>query len=242
VPASSGSSRQPRNCAELAERWCCLHAEQKQRDASGTEVLSRLDKLFVVHVVKEGKKEKEKDKGDKWCVGGPLLPPMRVALAKFPHEVIELEVRRLPYVAQSLPCMQSAVAAKRELTMLPSLLLLLSCPARNRSYFAASLPHAWAFLPLAPPRLERTTLAALRFGLTAGCFRHAMCAGPLGARDAAGLCAPRGHRHHDPGCGNCFLYSTMHQHLSTHRILSQVASCGWDQRPAHCTAAQRRRF
>ena len=63
--------------------------QQKQRDASGTEVLSRLDKLYIVHVVKESKKDRE---GDKWCVGGPLLPPMRVALAKFPHQVTELEV------------------------------------------------------------------------------------------------------------------------------------------------------
>lgn len=55
------------------------------------EVLSSLDRLYVVHVWKEGKKEKEKDK-DKWCAGGPLLPGMKVALAKFPHHIIELEV------------------------------------------------------------------------------------------------------------------------------------------------------
>lgn len=67
-------------------------APQKQRDATGAEVLSSLDKLYIVHVWKEGKKEKEKDK-DKWCAGGPLLPSMRVALAKFPHHIIELEVR-----------------------------------------------------------------------------------------------------------------------------------------------------
>ena len=70
-------------------------ASQKQRDATGAEVLSSLDKLYIVHVWKEGKKEKEKDK-DKWCAGGPLLPGMRVALAKFPHHIIELEVT-LPF-------------------------------------------------------------------------------------------------------------------------------------------------
>ncbi|BDA48548.1 hypothetical protein COCOBI_12-2280 [Coccomyxa sp. Obi] len=63
---------------------------RKQRDATGAEVLSSLDKLYIVHVWKEGKKEKEKDK-DKWCAGGPLLPSMRVALAKFPHHIVELE-------------------------------------------------------------------------------------------------------------------------------------------------------
>ena len=67
-------------------------------------MLSRLDRLFVVHVVKEGKKEKDKDRGDKWCVGGPLLPPMRVALAKFPHQVIELEVRLLSKAQSSSAC------------------------------------------------------------------------------------------------------------------------------------------
>ncbi len=66
-------------------------ALQKQRDATGAEVLSSLDKLYIVHVWKEGKKEKEKDK-DKWCAGGPLLPSMRVALAKCPHHIVELEV------------------------------------------------------------------------------------------------------------------------------------------------------
>ncbi|EIE27643.1 hypothetical protein COCSUDRAFT_64320 [Coccomyxa subellipsoidea C-169] len=63
---------------------------RKQRDASGAEVLSSLDKLYIVHVWKDGKKEKEKDK-DKWCGGGPLLPSMRVALAKFPHQIVDLE-------------------------------------------------------------------------------------------------------------------------------------------------------
>lgn len=51
-----------------------------------------MDKLYIVHVWKDGKKEKEKDK-DKWCGGGPLLPSMRVALAKFPHQIVDLEVR-----------------------------------------------------------------------------------------------------------------------------------------------------
>ena len=55
-------------------------------------MLSPLDKLYVVHVYKDGRKEKEKDSG-RWCAGGPLLPAMRTALAKFPHQVVELEVR-----------------------------------------------------------------------------------------------------------------------------------------------------
>lgn len=56
------------------------------------EVLSPLDKLYVVHVFKEGKKERERE-GTKWCAGGPLLPAMKTALARFPHQIIELEVR-----------------------------------------------------------------------------------------------------------------------------------------------------
>ena len=70
----------------------CYASLQKRRDAQGVEVLSPLDKLFVVHVFKDGKKEKEKD-GARWSGGGPLLPAMRTALAKFPHQVVELEVR-----------------------------------------------------------------------------------------------------------------------------------------------------
>ena len=71
---------------------------QKQRDATGMEVLSKLDKLYVVHVFKDGKKEKDKDK---WCAGGPLLPGMRVALAKFPHQVVEIDVRHSPLLSSS---------------------------------------------------------------------------------------------------------------------------------------------
>ena len=72
----------------------CYPSLQKRRDAQGVEVLSPLDKLFLVHVFKDGKKEKEKEKdGARWFGGGPLLPPMRTALAKFPHQVVELEVR-----------------------------------------------------------------------------------------------------------------------------------------------------
>jgi hypothetical protein len=67
-------------------------AWQKKRDAHGAEILSNLDKLYVVHVWKDGKKEKDREK-DKWCAGGPLLPGLGVALAKFPHTVVELEVR-----------------------------------------------------------------------------------------------------------------------------------------------------
>ena len=70
----------------------CYVSLQKRRDAQGVEVLSPLDKLYVVHVFKDGKKEKEKD-GARWFGGGPLLPAMRTALAKFPHQVVELEVR-----------------------------------------------------------------------------------------------------------------------------------------------------
>ena len=55
------------------------------------EVLSPLDKLYVVHVFKDGKKEKEKE-GKQWSAGGPLLPAMATALAKFPHQLVELEV------------------------------------------------------------------------------------------------------------------------------------------------------
>ena len=68
---------------------------QKRRDAQGVEVLSPLDKLYVVHVFKDGKKEREKE-GSKWCAGGPLLPAMATALAKFPHQIVELEVRPFP--------------------------------------------------------------------------------------------------------------------------------------------------
>ena len=64
---------------------------QKRRDAQGVEVLSPLDKLYVVHVFKDGKKEKEKE-GKQWSAGGPLLPAMATALAKFPHQLVELEV------------------------------------------------------------------------------------------------------------------------------------------------------
>ena len=58
-------------------------------------MLSPLDKLYVVHVFKEGRKEREKE-GSKWCAGGPLLPAMATALAKFPHQIVELEVRPNP--------------------------------------------------------------------------------------------------------------------------------------------------
>ncbi len=53
-------------------------------------MLSKLDKLYVVHVIKDSKKDKEKK--DAWCAGGPLLPGLSVALAKFPHQVVEVEV------------------------------------------------------------------------------------------------------------------------------------------------------
>ena len=85
----------PLTAGQQLARLCrdCHASLQKRRDAQGVEVLSPLDKLFVVHVYKEGKKEKEKD-GGRWAGGGPLLPAMRTALAKFPHQVVELEVRR----------------------------------------------------------------------------------------------------------------------------------------------------
>ncbi len=52
------------------------------------EVLSPLDKLFVVHVWKEGKHRER----ERWSTGGPLLRGLDVALANYRHTVVELEV------------------------------------------------------------------------------------------------------------------------------------------------------
>lgn len=60
---------------------------QKHVDESGTEYLSSADKLYVVHV-KQGKDLREKA----WSAGGPLLPSLSMALARYPHTIIELEV------------------------------------------------------------------------------------------------------------------------------------------------------
>lgn len=62
---------------------------QKQRDSNGTEVLSPLDKLFIVHVWREGKHRER----ERWSTGGPLLRGLDVALANYRHAVVELEVR-----------------------------------------------------------------------------------------------------------------------------------------------------
>ena len=60
---------------------------QKQVDEAGNETLSPSDKLYVVHV-KQGKDQKERA----WSAGGPLLPSLDMALARYPHTIIELEV------------------------------------------------------------------------------------------------------------------------------------------------------
>lgn len=65
-------------------RLCLL---QKQIDEAGNETLSPIDKLYVVHV-KQGKDQKERA----WSAGGPLLPSLQMALARYPHTIIELEV------------------------------------------------------------------------------------------------------------------------------------------------------
>ena len=65
-------------------RFCLL---QKQIDEAGNETLSPIDKLYVVHV-KQGKDQKERA----WSAGGPLLPSLQMALARYPHTIIELEV------------------------------------------------------------------------------------------------------------------------------------------------------
>lgn len=62
---------------------------QKQRDSNGTEVLSPLDKLFIVHVWREGKHRER----ERWSTGGPLLRGLDVALANYRHTVVELEAR-----------------------------------------------------------------------------------------------------------------------------------------------------
>ena len=69
----------------MSELHC--HVLQKHVDDNGTEFLSSADKLFVVHV-KQSKDPKEKA----WSAGGPLLPSLSMALARYPHTIIELEV------------------------------------------------------------------------------------------------------------------------------------------------------
>lgn len=58
---------------------------QKVRDVNGAELLSDLDRLFIVHV-NSGKAR------DGWDTGGPLLPRLSTALANYPHTIVELEV------------------------------------------------------------------------------------------------------------------------------------------------------
>ena len=70
---------------------------QKARDDQGNEVLSPLDKLYVVHV-RMGKAKSQ----ERWDAGGPLLPSLQVALASYPYTMIELEVRALAACALAL--------------------------------------------------------------------------------------------------------------------------------------------
>lgn len=60
---------------------------QKHIDETGAETLSQSDKLFVVHV-KQNKDSKERA----WSAGGPVLPSLQLALARYPHTIVELEV------------------------------------------------------------------------------------------------------------------------------------------------------
>ena len=62
-------------------------AMQKNIDAAGVETLNSSDKLYVVHV-----KQPTKDKDRGWSAGGPLLPGLEMALARYPHTIVELEV------------------------------------------------------------------------------------------------------------------------------------------------------
>lgn len=62
---------------------CCM--PQKQRGEDGAETLSELDKLYIVHVSHSKGKEQ-------WESGGPILPRLSTALAKYPHTIVELEV------------------------------------------------------------------------------------------------------------------------------------------------------
>lgn len=66
--------------------WAKQYFLRKHVDDNGTEFLSSADKLFVVHV-KQSKDPKEKA----WSAGGPLLPSLSMALARYPHTIIELE-------------------------------------------------------------------------------------------------------------------------------------------------------
>jgi hypothetical protein len=59
---------------------------QKQRGDDGAETLSELDKLYIVHVTHSRAKEQ-------WDSGGPILPRLSTALEKYPHTIVELEVR-----------------------------------------------------------------------------------------------------------------------------------------------------
>lgn len=61
---------------------------QKHIDETGAETLSQSDKLYVVHV-KQGKDSKERA----WSAGGPVLPSLQLALAHYPHTIVELEVQ-----------------------------------------------------------------------------------------------------------------------------------------------------
>lgn len=75
---------------------------QKHIDESGGETLSQSDKLYVVHV-KQGKDSKERA----WSAGGPVLPSLQLALARYPHTIVELEVESLVLLFQHAECMTS---------------------------------------------------------------------------------------------------------------------------------------
>ena len=73
---------------QMQQAHHALELLQKQIDDAGGETLSPSDKLYVVHV-KQGKDTKERA----WSAGGPLLPSLQMALARYPHTIIELEVQ-----------------------------------------------------------------------------------------------------------------------------------------------------
>ncbi|KAL3130823.1 hypothetical protein ABBQ38_000158 [Trebouxia sp. C0009 RCD-2024] len=66
--------------------WAKQYFLRKHIDETGAETLSQSDKLYVVHV-KQGKDSKERA----WSAGGPVLPSLQLALARYPHTIVELE-------------------------------------------------------------------------------------------------------------------------------------------------------
>lgn len=84
---------------------------QKVGDEQGNEVLSDLDTLFIVHVNNGKVKEK-------WDAGGPILPRLSTALANYPHQIVELEVRSSFPAAPC--CLMLMVGRAAKLTLLPA--------------------------------------------------------------------------------------------------------------------------